>query len=314
MFKNINFKINKENQKGAVLVLVALLMIFFIGIAALAIDVYHLYVARNELQNAADAGALAGALVLYLNDGTGVNPDTNADAANTAIKNASEKVPVELIYNAGANTGDVQRGHWSFSARKFTANSSLAAINLSDISTTELDNPDPAVNKGFINAVKVRVRRQDTPVASFLARIFGYQDFGLIAEAVAYIGFAGSLPPGAIDVPIAICEDYITDGEDYSCNLGRMISESEETGGWTNFDQSEGCGDAGVSEESGIGGLLCSGGNKKEIIFGKKVGTNNGMTVLLSKFYENCWTDDSGNPPTTPMNVTLPVVSCDGGN
>lgn len=314
MLKTKKNRIVKGNQKGAVLILIALLLVLFIGIVALAIDVYHLYVARNELQNAADAGALAGALYLYLDDGTAVNPGANSIASNAAIQNTSEKVPVELIFDANLNTGDVQRGHWSFSARQFTRNSSLDAIDLPNISTADLDNPDPNINKGFINAVKVRVRRQDTPVASFFARIFGFQDFGIIAEAVAYLGFAGSLPPGAIDVPIAICEDYIIDGNEYSCNLGRMISESEETGGWTNFDQSDGCGDAGVSDETGIGGLLCNGGNPKKLIFGQKVGTNNGMTVLLSKFYDRCWTDASGNPPTTPMNVTLPVVSCDGGN
>lgn len=103
----------KDNQNGAVIVLVAILTVLFLGIAALAIDVYHVYVVRNELQNAADAGALYGARVLYLDDGESVNPGANDEAYNTAVANLSEKVPVELIYNAAGNSGDVQRGHWS---------------------------------------------------------------------------------------------------------------------------------------------------------------------------------------------------------
>ncbi len=62
-----------RNQKGIALPLVAILLFVFIGIAALAIDFSHLYVVRNELQNAADAGALAGARFLYTEDGSAIN-------------------------------------------------------------------------------------------------------------------------------------------------------------------------------------------------------------------------------------------------
>jgi len=51
----------------------------------------------------------------------------------------------------------------------------------------------------------VVARRQATPAASFFARIFGYQNFQLSAEAVAYLGFAGSLMPEEANQPIAIC-------------------------------------------------------------------------------------------------------------
>lgn len=302
----------KKKQKGAVVVLVAILLIVFLGMAALAIDVYHLFVVRNELQNAADAAALAGARELYLDDGSAINPNANTIAYNTALQNLSEKIAVE-VNDYSSNSGDVQRGHWSFSAERFDANDSLSAIAIGNYTTEDLDNPDPSINGGFINAVKVVVRRQDKPAASFFAQIFGFENFGMTAEAIAYLGFAGSLPPGTVDVPIALCEDYLKDADgNYSCNMGRMISESEETGGWTNFDQTEGCGNVGTSQ-NGIGGLLCNGGNPVEIIFGKEIGTNNGMTNLLSDFYDNCWTDGSNNPPTVPLNVTLPVVECEDG-
>ena len=49
------------NNRGQVLVILALGILALLGVAALAIDVGFLYTVRNELQRSADAGALAGA-------------------------------------------------------------------------------------------------------------------------------------------------------------------------------------------------------------------------------------------------------------
>ena len=48
-------------RKGAVMVLVAILLVAVIAFLALAVDVGYLYVVKQDLQTAADAGALAGA-------------------------------------------------------------------------------------------------------------------------------------------------------------------------------------------------------------------------------------------------------------
>ncbi|MEW6319222.1 MAG: pilus assembly protein TadG-related protein, partial [Pseudomonadota bacterium] len=48
-------------QRGAVGMIAPMLLVVFLSIGAIAVDVAHLYVVRNELQNAADAAALAGA-------------------------------------------------------------------------------------------------------------------------------------------------------------------------------------------------------------------------------------------------------------
>ncbi len=50
----------RETDEGAVAVIVAILIVVFIGMAALAIDVGALFEERREVQTAADAGALAG--------------------------------------------------------------------------------------------------------------------------------------------------------------------------------------------------------------------------------------------------------------
>ena len=57
-------------QKGAMLITASLWLILLIGLAALAFDVGHLMIVRNELQNAADAAALAGANCLDTSNGS----------------------------------------------------------------------------------------------------------------------------------------------------------------------------------------------------------------------------------------------------
>ena len=58
--KNYQIKDTKAaNSQGSVLVLVSLLLVVFLGISALAIDVGYLTTTKNELQNVADAAALA---------------------------------------------------------------------------------------------------------------------------------------------------------------------------------------------------------------------------------------------------------------
>ena len=63
----------QTKQQGTILVFTALALAMLFAFAALAIDTGVLLVSRNELQNAADAGALAGTRVLYVNNGANVN-------------------------------------------------------------------------------------------------------------------------------------------------------------------------------------------------------------------------------------------------
>ena len=57
------FKKLRKEEDGQSLVMVALLFVVLLGFSALVIDVGMLYVTKAQLQNAADAGALAGAAV-----------------------------------------------------------------------------------------------------------------------------------------------------------------------------------------------------------------------------------------------------------
>ena len=296
---------NLKDQTGAVAIMVALLLIVFIGFAALAVDLGHLYVVRNELQNGADAGALAGARFLYNDSGTAVNTGANQIAIDAATANKSEKTSVEVT------SDEVQRGHWRFADSTFHPNDSTAPVDLWNVSTEELD-----ADINFINAIKVVTRRQTLPAASFFARIFGHEGFQLAADAVAYIGFAGTLGPWEVDQPIAICKDSIlNDDDEYSCTIGRMINsgqniDSHETGGWTSFNQDDPC--TGGTNAQEVGGLVCGDGNTNTINFGKDVATNGGDIQSAFNKLIQCWEEETGK--TELWNLTLPVVTCPGNN
>ena len=220
--------------------LLALFLVVFIGFVALAVDLGYLYLVRGELQNAADSGALAGAQVLYINEGKQINPDADQVALSYVQANYSEKYAVEV--------DSIQRGHWCYSCTDpntlkpgvFTPNSSLLPVELWNVTAHDLD-----VNTNFINAVRVITKRKavgGSPAAPFFASILGISGPNITAVAVAYIGFAGTLKPGTVDQPIAICLQAIVDASgNYNCSRGRMINsgstDGHQTGGWTNFDQ-----------------------------------------------------------------------------
>ena len=55
---------NCRGQQGAILVLTAFLLPFIIAFTGMAVDFGSAYVRRSQMQNAADAAALAGHITL----------------------------------------------------------------------------------------------------------------------------------------------------------------------------------------------------------------------------------------------------------
>jgi hypothetical protein len=294
-----------REQRGVILVVVALLFLAFIGVAALAIDVGHLFLVRNELQNSADAGSLAGARFLYRDDGVSVNEDGNQIAYQAAVANKSQGTPVDVDWTGG-NTGDVERGHWSFSTRTFTPNASLQPVPLWDVSPEELD-----ANTNFINAIRLTARRQDTPASSFFARIFGYEYFLPSTEAIAYIGFAGTLTPREADQPLVVCKESLLAAGRYTCSIGRMMSVGEqvaglEAGGWSDFRQDNPC--LNGTNAQAVSSLVCGDGNPDPVIHNQPIATNGGDIPAAFDLLRSCWASVTGR--SNPWTLTLPVVDC----
>jgi hypothetical protein len=78
------------DQTGQTLPFVALLMLSMLGVSGLVIDVGHAYVTRSQLQNSANAAALAAAGYVYTSQSASVNTTTEADqySAGSGGKNA----------------------------------------------------------------------------------------------------------------------------------------------------------------------------------------------------------------------------------
>lgn len=283
-------------QRGVTIIYVSLITLpILLGMGAISVDIGNLITARNELKNAADAGALAGGWSLYAPDGSGVDTGANQEAYNAATANYSQKQPVEVDINA-----DVQRGHWSFGSRTFTPNNATTSTDLWGVDEATLD-----ADLNHINAIRVRTHRKAAPVASWFSRIFGQEGFVVARTSVAYLGFAGA-GGGQADTPFAPCsKDIVDDQGNFSCNVGRMHgggSGLPETGAWTNFKE---CGNNPSANE--LKGMVCDSGNGILQDVAQNMDVNNGVVTSALKAWRKCWDQE------TPILATMPVIDCPNG-
>jgi len=174
----------RQGERGSVLVFVTIALVALLAFAAWSTETGQAWTAKGQLQAASDSAALAGAgELLEPNAGTASDPAA-AIAAAQSYGQENHSIGVAITIPAG----DIQTGSWDMENRVFTA---LPGST------------DPEQ----VRAVKVLGRRDDTangPIPTVLGRIFGVDDIPIAADAIAYIGFAGLLPPGTAVLPIAI--------------------------------------------------------------------------------------------------------------
>lgn len=87
---------NLASERGAVLIQTAVAAIVLVGFGTFVADYGVLWIARHQAQNAADAGAMAGAIARAYDD---FNDPPNAD--EVADKNAREVAGANLVWGAG---------------------------------------------------------------------------------------------------------------------------------------------------------------------------------------------------------------------
>ena len=172
-----------SKQKGAVTLLVALTLPILIGAAALAVDMAHLHVVRNELQNDADAAALAGARVLY-------NSTTGSTDWSLAQTQAQAAIALNRATGIQLTEGRVQTGYWNLTG---------SATSLQGLPMTPTVNDAPAVQV----TVRKAEGQNSGPVRTFLAGILGTSTVPLQATAVA-----GVTSPGraSLTFPVAMSQ------------------------------------------------------------------------------------------------------------
>ncbi|MGF6981557.1 Flp pilus assembly protein TadG [Paraburkholderia atlantica] len=179
-----------KKQKGAVAIMVALLLLMLLSVAALAIDIGNLMVARTQAQTAADAAALAGAQCLYAqasnascNNATAANPDWN-DSQTVAVsfgpKNNVQGAAVQL------HSSDVTTGY---------ANVTNVAAGVSQTTV-------PVASGKIVPAVQVTVHKDGTDsngsIPVYLAQVLNVASLKTSATATAVVASPGTAETGAL--------------------------------------------------------------------------------------------------------------------
>jgi len=138
-----------RHERGQTMVLVAVSIVSLLAMAALAIDVVTLYVARTEIQGAADAAALAGAKAI-------------ADSGLTTL-------PSSDTHFAATQTLAQSMAQSAIAAVLAAPNNQVAGVALAGTPTF---NFTPNVN-GAINNPRVTVALTRTGLPTFFAHIWG---------------------------------------------------------------------------------------------------------------------------------------------
>jgi len=194
------------SQKGAVAVLVGLVLVVLCIFGALAIDISMITLTKAELQRVSDAASLAGCRRLGLGYETGTisEADITLIAQDTAYSNVAAGKKIEVADD------DVQVGHWDFDTRTFTSPTSTP------------------------NAVKVQARRDNksnSPMPTFLARIFNKESVEVTAVSIACIG---SSSEGKPLFPVGISEQWFKNKELFCDQPIRFYPTNDPSGcaGW----------------------------------------------------------------------------------
>lgn len=218
----------RAKQRGAVAIMVAFFLLMVLGFSALALDSYHLFVVRNELQNDSDAAVLAGAGYLFRSH------TVNTPDFVTAEAKAQLAVPLNPTMQAQLTQGEITGGYWN---------------------QTDGFQPLPmSPAAGDYAALKARVTRKagsnGGPVEMFVAGMIGVGSVPTAAEATAVVLPPGGANPGGL-FPVAITHCLFTNywsftandpkvdpltGNPYIFKIGTPYQYGGcETGQWTSF-------------------------------------------------------------------------------
>ncbi|WP_206956444.1 pilus assembly protein TadG-related protein [Trinickia acidisoli] len=269
-------------QRGSIAIYVALLLPIAIGFIALAVDIGRALVVRNQLQNAADAAALAGAEQLQW---------TNT---STTWANATSKATAAVSLNAAdgqtLSTGTVTAGYWNLTG-------SPSGMQSTTITPGTDDRP----------AIKVTVSRvagsNGGPIQTYFAGLIGTKTINVSATAVAAITPPGTANPGAL-FPLAITQCMYntywnsttgepvidpTTGKPYEFDIGSSYHYSScLSGQWTTFNLN-------VNDTPAVENLIANG-NPTSLSVGSDTWIEPGTKTAIY------------NAVNTPVEVLLPVV------
>lgn len=215
----------RRGERGAVGILLAVVIVAMLGVAAFVIDIGRGLVTQAELQNAGDAGTLAAArelsLIYQALPSTTSNRTyelTSADKARILGKasewtsqNEAGNVPVSLL------ASDLVYGTYDTATGAITPSST------------------------GVRAISLRARRDASAngvLQTTLGRVLGINELSVRATAAAALTALGTLPPGAGDIPVGISSYWF---ENHECGPDSTIKfyptgSMDGCAGWHTFD------------------------------------------------------------------------------
>lgn len=208
-------------QRGAMLVTSSLFMIFLIGLAAVVVDVGHMMTARNELQNAADAAALAGATCLTRSSAPSGQDCTSTPSASlnwdmTRAK-AQQTIGLNQLDAVPLLDGTVTTGYKNMAGTP----ADLQATTLSPVGA--YDKP----------AVRVQLRKapgsNGGPLQTLIMAMYGGSGLSMTATAVAVISSPATVPPNSL-IPYAINQCMFNLYWDTASNSPRLATSTSLNG------------------------------------------------------------------------------------
>ena len=158
-----------RDERGAVLVVVALSVLFLVGLASFAVDVSYYYVLRNQLQISADSAALSA-----------LDELPNAAAARATARDYAGKNMPANVNGTVLTDGDILVGNWNVATRTF------------------VNGATP------LNAVQVTTRRAQAngnAAPTYFASVLGFDRLDLTAKAT------GAAIPGGRPWDLVIAQD-----------------------------------------------------------------------------------------------------------
>jgi len=275
----------RRQRRGNIIVLTAVLMVFLMAVLAFAIDIGYLVTAKNELQRAADASALAGAWELL--------DESAPSGAASAATLRGESVTVAARY-AGYNA----------------VTSEAPALDTSDTEVGYIADPlnpaSPMITDSAMlpNALRVRVQKtslQNGEVPMFFGKVLGKDSAASQAEATAALinnfgGFRISSGGGNLELlPFALDVDtwnnLLAGGGSDNYNYNPATGEVSAGGG----------GD-GVREVNLYPQGTGSPGNRGTVDIG---GSNNSTNDIARQIVHGISEDDMNDPAMAHFNGEL---------
>ena len=174
-----------RDTEGTIASLTALLLTVAVGAMSIAIDLGHIFLVRCELQRAADAGAMAGAIALLgvtpgAKGPVTINPDCGRSLAACQRVVAANTADGAVLNVPAA---DVIFGTWDMSSKTFS--------------------PIGCSNPNLVTAVRVITRKEvSLSFSKILPGGMGTKD--VTAEAIGLTGYPGTAPPGVGTFPLAV--------------------------------------------------------------------------------------------------------------